>query len=708
MIFSEREIAALLANAMKEYTTEFIRNVALVGHQGAGKTSLSEALLFTAGNTTRMGKIADGTTISDYDEDEKTRQLSISTALVPIEFQDHKINLLDTPGYTDFQGEVKNAVRVCDSVLVVVDAVHGPEVGTELAWQFADEFNQPLLVVINKINRENASFQRTLEALHVRFPEYKFVPVLLPIGEGADFKGVINVLTQKAYYGTGAERSEPPAEMLAQIEQAHLALVEAAAEASNELVEKYFETQTLSFEEIRDGMRLAARDADLKTVPVLVASGELNIGTYPLLEALLVYVSPPSQRRVALASKPDEDVQFIDRPQSDDKPLSAFVFKTIFDRFVGTLNYFRIFSGKLESGHSYFNAEKGQEERLGQLLVLRGKEQIPVPVLHAGDIGAVAKLSATQTGDTLSTKEKPFIIRKPTYPDPIYSVALEPKTQADGTKMGTVLTQLVQADPTLQWRQDSDTKQVVLSGMGDIHIAVAIGRAERSGVGLNISLPKVPYRETITKTSTATYRHKKQTGGAGQFGEVHLRLEPLPEGGYEYVNEVVGGAISQSFIPSIEKGVRSVMDQGVLAGCPIVNVKVAVVDGKMHPVDSKDIAFQIAGREAFKEAFMQGAPSLQEPIMNVRVVVPEENMGDVISDLTTRRGRVLGMDTEKGRSVVTAHVPLAEMQRYSNDLRSMTGGRGVYTMSFERYETVPSHVAQAIIASYKAEASNDN
>ncbi len=692
---------------MKEYTTEFIRNVALVGHQGAGKTSLTEALLFTAGNTTRMGKIAEGTTLSDYDEEEKARQLSISTSLIPIEFQDHKINLLDTPGYTDFQGEVKNAVRVCDSVLVVVDAVNGPEVGTELAWQFADEFNQPILVVINKINRENASFTRTLEALHVRFPDYKFIPVLLPIGEGSDFKGVINVLTQKAYYGTGAERSEPPAELLPEIEKAHLALVEAAAESSNELVEKYFETQTLSFEEIRDGMRMAARDADLKTVPVLVASGELNVGTYPLLEALLVYVSPPSQRRVALQNKPDEPVEYLDRPQSDDKPPAAFVFKTVFDRYVGTLSYFRIFSGKLESGHSYFNAEKGQEERLGQLLVMRGKEQMPVSVLHAGDIGAVAKLSVTQTGDTLSSKEHPYIIRKPTYPDPIYSVALEPKTQADGTKMGTVLAQLVQADPTLRWRQEPATKQVVLSGMGDIHIAVAIARAERMGVGLNTSVPKVPYRETITKVSTASYRHKKQTGGAGQFGEVHLRLEPLADAEFEYVNEVVGGAISQTFIPSIEKGVRSVMEQGVLAGCPIVNVKVAVVDGKMHPVDSKDIAFQIAGREAFKEAFMQAAPALQEPIMLVRVVVPEENMGDVISDLTSRRGRVLGMDTEKGRSVVTAHVPLAEMQRYSNDLRSMTGGRGVYTMTFDRYETVPSQIAQQVIAAYKAEQSQN-
>ncbi len=688
---------------MKEYTTEFIRNVALVGHQGAGKTSLVEALLYTAGNTTRMGKISDGTTVSDYDEDEKARQLSINTTLVPIEFDNCKINVLDTPGYTDFQGELKNAVRVCDSVVVVVDAVAGPEVGTEIAWATADEFNQPILVVINKINRENASFQRTLDALHVRFPEYKFIPVLLPIGEGPEFKGVINVLTQKAYYGTGSQRTEPPAEMVDAISAAHLKLVEAAAEASNELIDKYFETQDLSFEEIRDGMRLAARDADLKTVPVLVASGEANIGTYPILEALLVYVSPPSQRRVALANNPGEEVQFLNRPQSDDAPLAAFAFKTQQDRFVGTLTYFRIFSGKMESGHTYYNSEKATDERFNQLLVIRGKEQIPVPVLHCGDMGAVAKLSATQTGDTIATKEKPFKIRRPVYPEPIYSVAVDPKTQADGTKMGAILTQLTQADPTLRWRQDPATKQVVLEGMGDIHIAVAISRAERLGCNLITSVPKVPYRETITKSATAQYRHKKQTGGAGQFGEVHLRLEPNPGGDFEYRNEVVGGAISQQFIPSIEKGIRQVMETGLLAGCPIVDVRVAVVDGKMHPVDSKDVAFQIAGREAFKEAFMNAGPTLQEPIMNVRIVVPEENMGDVISDLNTRRGRVQGMDTEKGRSVVTATVPLAEMLRYSNELRSMTGGRGVYTMTFEQYATVPNNIAQAVIAKYREE-----
>jgi elongation factor G len=689
---------------MKEYTTEFIRNIALVGHQGAGKTSLVEALLLTTGAISRMGKISEGSTVSDFDEDEKSRQLSINTALIPIEFQDHKLNLLDTPGYTDFQGEAKNAVRVCDCVLVAVDAVAGPEVGTELAWQFADEFNQPLIVVINKINRENASFQRTLDAMRTRFPDYKFIPVLLPVGEGPAFKGVINVLTQKAYYGTGADRTEPPAEMVDDITAAHLALVEAAAESSEELMNKYFETEELSFDEIRDGMRAAARDANLKTVPVFVGAGEANIATVPLLEALTVYVSPPSQRRVALAGDPDKEVQFLQPPQKDDGPLAAFVFKTATDRFVGTLSYFRIFSGSLKSGGSYYNSDKGQEERFTQLLGMRGKEQVTLPILHAGDIGAVAKLVNTQTGDTISTKDKAFQLRKPTYPYPIYAVALHPRTQADSTKMGTILTQLSQADPTLRWRQDAETKQTVLEGMGDIHIAIAISRAERLGVVLDTAVPRVPYRETITKKAEAQYRHKKQSGGAGQFGEVHLRVEPMERGaGFEYVNEVFGGAISASFIPSIEKGIRSVMDQGVIAGYGVVDIRAAVYDGKMHPVDSKDIAFQIAGREAFKEAFMDAGPVLLEPLMNVRVIVPEENMGDVISDFTTRRGRVMGMDTEHGRSVVTAIVPLAEIQRYSNDLRSMTGGRGVYTMSFDHYEPVPGNITQGIVAQHKAE-----
>src|SRR5260221_8876171 len=370
-----------------------------------------------------------------------------------------------------------------------------------------------------------------------------------------------------------------------------------------------------------------------------------------------------------------------------------------------TLNYFRIFSGHLKSDATYFNAEKNHDERFGQLLVMRGKEQIPVPELHAGDIGAVAKLVATGTGDTISSKEKPLILRKPTYPEPIFAVALDPKTQADGTKMGPILTQLTHADPTLRWRQDPATNQTVMEGRGDIHIGIALSRAERLGVGLNSPVPRVAYRETITKKTQAMHRHKKQSGGAGQFGEVHLRLEPLERGsGFEFDNEVVGGVISGSFIPSIEKGIRGVLAQGVIAGYPVVDVRAVVYDGKMHPVDSKDIAFQIAGREAFREAFHQGCAVLLEPIMNLRVMVPEENMGDVIRDFTTRRGRVTGMDSENGRSVVTATVPMAEVQRYSNDLRSITAGRGVYTLTFDHYEPMPTNIAQPIIAAHKSKS----
>ncbi|MBE2269559.1 MAG: elongation factor G [Anaerolinea sp.] len=687
---------------MREYTTDKLRNVALVGHQGSGKTTLVEALLFNSGAISRLGRVEEKTTVSDWEDEEKERGISLSTSLIPIEFNDHKINVLDTPGFTDFQGEVKNAIRVADSVVVVVDAVSGVEVGTQLAWEYAEAYQQPIVAVINKLDRENASYERSLQSLRDSFPEYKFVPVMIPIGEEANFKGVINLITMKAYMGAGGERSDLPADMEDTARAAHTVLVEAAAEADDKLIEKYFSEGDLSNEEIREGMRKAARDAYLKTVPVFVTSGAKNIGTIPLLEAMVVYVSPPSERRVQVLP-PDGEKTFMYAPQSDQGPLAAYVFKTSNDRFVGTLNYFRIFSGSLANDSRPFNATRGVEERFNSLMLLRGKEQIPATQLHCGDIGVVAKLTQTRTGDTFSSKENPVQISKPEFPDPLYTVALNPRTQADSAKMGTILTSLCEADPTLRWRQDADIHQTILEGMGEAHINVSLARAEKLGVGIDTMIPKVPYKETVQKAGSATYRHKKQTGGAGQFGEVSMRVEPNPESKYEFAWEVVGGAVSRSFEPSIQKGIASVLDRGVLAGFPIVNVRAAVFDGKEHPVDSKDIAFQTAGREAFKEAFLAGNPILLEPIMDVKITVPEAMMGDILGDLNTRRGRVQGMDTVSGKSVVTAQVPQAEMMRYGNDLRSMTGGRGIYTIKFSHYEQVPTHVAQPIIAAHKAE-----
>ncbi|NJO83877.1 MAG: elongation factor G, partial [Blastochloris sp.] len=688
----------------KEYTTDRLRNVAFVGHQGSGKTTLVEALLYNTGAINRIGHVEEKNTVSDWEEEEKERGLSLSTALIPVEFEDTKINILDAPGFTDFQGEVKNAIRVADSVVVVVDAASGVEVGTEIAWRYAEEYQQPIIVTINKLDRENASFERTLNHLHESFPEYKFIPVMIPIGEEANFRGVINLLTMKAYYDAGKDRSEMLADMQEAAKAARTTLVEAAAEAEDGLIEKYFAEGNLTNDEIRDGMRKAAKDAYLKTVPVFVTSGAKNVGTIPLLEALVVYVAPPSQRRVQIV-KPDGELDFLYAPQSDDGPLAAYVFKTSNDRFVGALTYFRIFSGHI-SGGSIYNATRNQEERLGNLMTLRGKEQINVPTLHAGDIGVVAKLTHTRTGDSFGTREHPLQISRPTFPDPLYQVALMPRTQADSTKMSAALTNLTESDPTLRWRHDSDTKQTILEGMGELHVNVSIAKAEKLGVGIDMILPKVPYRETIGSKAQTVYRHKKQTGGAGQFAEVALRLEPNAGSGYEFKSEVFGGAVSSSYFPSIEKGVHSVMEHGVLAGFPIVDVRVIVYDGKEHPVDSKPIAFEIAGREAFKEAFMEAKPSLMEPIMNVQVTVPESMMGDILSDMNTRRARVQGMDTEGSKSVVAAQVPLAEMMRYGNDLRSITGGRGIYTMSFSHYDIVPAHIAPDVIAAHKVEAAS--
>ena len=684
---------------MKEYTTDKLRNVALVGHQSSGKTSLVEAMLYNTGASNRLGSISDKNTVSDWSEDERERGMSITTSLVPIEFNDHKINLLDAPGFTDFQGEMKNAIRVADAVVVVVDAVSGVEVGTELAWDYARTYQQSMIVVINKMDRENANFEGVLEQLRGSFPKYKFVPVMIPIGKESNFKGVVNLVTEKAYYETGKDRSDLPDDMLDMTEEYRFELIEAAAESDDDLMQKYFDEETLSPDEIREGMRTASRSHLLRTVPVFVTSSTENVGTYPLMEALIAYTSAPSVRRVRVRREGMEEFDYIKAPQNDDKALAAYVWKTATDKF-GTLNYFRIFSGKITANSRNINVTSGEEERFGTLLTMRGKEQIEQPVLHAGDIGVVAKLNNTKTGDTFADKDATFKIVAPDFPAPLYMVAVTPRTQADSAKMGGILTTLCDADPTLRWRQDRDTRQTVLEGMGDIHIQTVLSKAEALGVGIDTEMPKVPYRETIAGEAEAEYTHRKQSGGAGQYGKVELRVMPTEED-FVYETDIFGGSISQQFLPSIEKGIRQVLEEGVIAGYPVGQVKVVVFDGKMHPVDSKDIAFQIAGREAFKIAFNDAKPSLLEPIMDVKVTVPDTMMGDIMGDLNTRRGRVQGMDNLVNRSIINAQVPLSEMMRYGNDLRSMTGGRGIYTMDFSHYEKVPSHIQQEIIEQNK-------
>ncbi len=693
---------------MKEYTTDLLRNVALIGHQGAGKTSLAESLLFNTGAITRLGKIEERNTVADFDEDEQDRGLSIYTALLAVEHAGYKINILDAPGFIDFQGEAKNAVRVADAAVVLIDAVSGPEVGTELAFDYAKEFELPILVVINKMDRDNANFQNALNAMSQRFPHHRLVPVMLPIGSQADFKGVVDLLAQKAFMGAGKEQADVPGDMADAVEAARFDLIEAAAEADDALMEKYFETETLTDDEIKQGLRAALSGDGHSLVPVFVTSATHNIGVLPFLDALIAYVNPPSERHVAVEADGNEET--LEPPLTDDGPVVAYVFHSHTDKY-GTLSYFRLFSGVIKSNDALQNVGRGHEERMGSLMTMHGSNQFALDVIHAGDIGVVAKLRETSTGDTLASKGFDKTVVRPKFSMPLYAVALHPRTQSDSAKMNEVLSGLTNADPTLQWRFDSAIKQTVLEGMGGTHIDVAIKRAGRMGVALDTSVPKVPYQETVTKSATSVYRHKKQTGGAGQFAEVHLRVEPLPTPTgaeedvpeFEFGNEVFGGAISAAFVGSTEKGVRQVLDEGVIAGYPVKYVKAVVYDGKMHPVDSKDIAFQIAGRGAFREAFQQAGPVLLEPIMLVRVTVPEENMGDVMGDMNTRRGRVLGMETEVGRSVVTAEVPLAEIQRYSNDLRSMTAGRGVYTMEFLRYERVPSHLQAEIIAQTQKE-----
>ncbi|PZS03794.1 MAG: elongation factor G [Candidatus Chloroheliales bacterium] len=696
---------------MKSYTTEQLRNVGLFSHSGAGKTSLTEAILFNAKLISRVGRVDEGNTVSDYDPDEVKRRSSVNISLAPLEWKDCKINLLDIPGYADFVGEVKASMRVVDAALILVDAVGGVEVGTEQGWKFARERNLPTMVYINKMDRENASFEQVVSQVQAKFGK-QVVPVQIPIGSSQAFRGVVDLWHMKAYMyapstgraGDGKfEEVTIPADLQAQATQWREQLVERIAESSDELTMKYLEGEEIGDDEILHALHDGTKDC--KLVPLLCGAGLSNIAVQPLLDAIVSYLPAPNETGAVKATNPTNG-QTVTLNWKPDGPLAAFVFKTISDPYVGRISYIRVYSGTLRSDQTVTNANKGKDERVGQLHLMRGKEQENVQEVIAGDFAVINKLQDTGTGDTLCAQSQPLLLDGITYPTTLYSATVAPRTKADMDKMGTAIHRIVEEDPTIQVSRDAQTGETILSGMGDSHIAIIADRLQRKfGVAVDVSLPRVPYRETIkSRVAHAEYKHKKQTGGHGQYGHVVIELEPLHEGqDFEFTERVVGGSVPRNFYPAVEKGVHEALGEGVLAGYPVTGVRVTLIDGSYHPVDSSEMAFKIAANQAFKKGVMEGKPILLEPIYEMEITVPDDYAGDVMSDLNTKRARVHGMDQEgSGNTVITAAAPLAEIQSYSADLRSITQGRGTYTMHFERYEEAPSNVTAKVVEAHKA------
>ena len=682
---------------MADFSTDNIRNVTILGHGSSGKTSLVEALLFNGGGTSRVGRVEDGSTVSDWDEEEQRRGISINLAVVPVEFQETKLNLVDTPGYLDFVGEVISGLSVSEAGLVLLDSVAGVEVGTELAWEQLDAVEKPRLIFVNKMDRENANFANALTSATEVFSG-TILPFQLPIGSGESFEGVVNLVDMRAYMGSDATVADVPADMEDAVAEARQNLVDAAAETDDELIMKYLEGEELTEDEVRQGLRNGVQEGQI--IPVFCGSAIQNIGLFSLARALTNYVPSPADTASAVHNGGDDHLEL---SGDADGPVLAYVFKTIVDRYVGRMSYVRVLSGTLSVDKGATIQRSGDNVRLQNMFAVSGKELDAATSLTAGDIGVLTKMDGLKTSDSLS--EQQLVLPPPEYPRPLYSVAVMPATKADSAKMGQGLQALAEENPTLQVEYVQATKQNILQGMGDTHVDVAIRSLDgKFGVKVDTAMPRVPYQETVTRSASAHYRHKKQTGGAGQFADVELRVEPQDRGdGFAYDSEVFGGSIPSVFIPSIEKGIRQILDQGVIAGYPIVDVKAVVFDGKHHPVDSKDIAFQTAGREVFKIAMQEARPVLLEPIYTMRVTVPDEFMGDVMGDLNNRRGRVLGMENRNNRAIINAEIPLAEILRYGTDLRSMTQGRGIYTIEFGRYEAVPNHLADQVISQSKEE-----
>ncbi|MBN2356850.1 elongation factor G [candidate division KSB1 bacterium] len=690
---------------MKDYGPHELRNIGLVSHQSIGKTTLAEGMLFSTGIATRMGSVDDGTTTSDYRSDEIERKISISAALMTFEWQKCKFNVLDLPGYPDFIGEVHSSARVINQAVVLLNAAAGVEVGTDVVWEIMEKHKIPRILFVNRMDKEQANFAKVVQEAQNAYG-HGVVAAQLPVSEGEPFNSIIDLLTLKKFsFSTdksgGFKIEEVPEDLMAKAQEMRNVFIEKIAESDDAILEKYFEVGELDEQEITQGLRTGIRNGSI--FPVLCGSAVKNMGTHSLMDFLAEY--GPSPRDLSPIKAKDAGGNEIEVEVDESTPFSGIVFKTLSEMHVGELSLINVVSGQIKSGDEVYNSMKKSYEKIGQIYELNGKNRKEKGILKAGDIGALVKLRDTHTGNTLTDKKRMVVYDPIEFPEPVVQVAVTPRSKGDEDKISSGLHTLHETDPSFIVEVNPELRQTVLSGQGEIHLTVIIQRLkERYGVEVDQKKPKIPYRETITAKADEKYRHKKQTGGAGQFAEVWMRIEPLPRGsGFEFESQVVGGAISGPFIPSIEKGVRQLLEEGAVAGYRIVDVKAIVYDGKEHPVDSKDIAFQIAGREVFKMCVQSAKPILLEPIYDIEVKCPEENMGDIMGDLNSRRGRILGMDSQGRFQVIKAKIPLAELHGYASTLRSLTQGRATYTRKFSHYDPLPKEVETKVIAEAQAE-----
>lgn len=705
---------------MKEYSTDRIRNIALVSHASVGKTSLAEAMLYSCGVTNRLGKVEDGTTISDYRQDEIERKISINSSLMHCEWKNLKINVVDIPGYADFLGEVNCSVRSADTAIILLSSINGVEVGAERTFRTAEENNIARIFYVNQLDKEHANFDKTIEMAKEHWGN-SVATLQFPANQGDGFDTIIDIVKMKALtfepnMSGKFKESEIPADFESKVQELRSELMETIAENDEELLDIFCDTGELSEEQIKNGLK--AQITDAKLFPVLCGAGLKNIGVQSLLDFIVDVLPGPGDMPPVEGTAPNSD-EVIKREPKADAPFSALVFKTVSLAHVGEVSFFRVFSGVLKSGDEFLNTQKDSTEKIGQIYLMNGKERKEIGSLNCGDIGAAVKLRNTQTGDTLCDRKSPVVLPEIVFPNPLYKFAVQPESKGDEDKMSTGLNALHQEDPSFSVKVDQELHQVILMGQSDLHLNMIVKRLQEFGVKVEILEAKIPYRETIRANARDSYRHKKQSGGAGQFGEVHFTIDPykegakvpdefnaknteltdLPWGGkFEFVNSIVGGAIDARFIPAVKKGIMEIMESGVIAGYPVTDIRVILFDGKMHPVDSNENAFKTAGRLCFRKVFEQAKPILLEPISEIEVIIPDEYMGDIMSDVSSSRGKILGTEGRGKNQIVKAVVPEKELAKYSTKLRSMTQGRGIYTQKFSHYEEVPRDIADKIIA----------